>query len=173
MNNMTKLIITADIHGNYGSWLTIQNLLKPSDKLAIAGDLFDTRFGNYSSPDFQPESIKNSLDTFEHQYYYAYGNCDSPSFFPGFDATSEFNIFNKQILLHHGHRPYKYSTKIDIVIQGHTHIFSLKKKDEQIFINPGSITCPRNSIYTYGMIDKASANIIELKTGNKLATIKI
>jgi len=171
MNNMTKLIITADIHGNYGSWLTIQNLIESDDRLVIAGDLFDTKFGNYSNPDFQPELIKSDLKTFKNEYYYVYGNCDMPSFSPGFDETQSFSIFNKFFFLCHGHRPYKYSTDIDIVIQGHTHICSLYQKDTQIFINPGSITSPRNGIYTYGMIDKTSANIIELKTGEKLATI--
>ena len=52
---MNKLIVTADVHGSFGSWLTLKQLMKPGDKLVIAGDLFDTRYGNYSNPDFQPE----------------------------------------------------------------------------------------------------------------------
>ena len=67
---MGKLIVTADIHGSYTSWLTMKNLLKPSDKLAVAGDLFDTKYGNFSNTDFQPESIKNDLKTFKHPFYY-------------------------------------------------------------------------------------------------------
>ncbi|MCD4722309.1 MAG: YfcE family phosphodiesterase [Desulfobacula sp.] len=168
---MEKLIVTADIHGSYTSWLTMKNLLKPSDKLAIAGDLFDTKYGNFSNADFQPQSIKNDLNTFKHHFYYVYGNCDTPSFFPGFDTTMEFDVFNKRILLSHGHRPFTYSANIDIIIQGHTHICFLEKKDSHIFMNPGSITCPRNGVYTYGVIENSSASLIELKTGNKLITI--
>ncbi|MBU8912210.1 MAG: YfcE family phosphodiesterase [Desulfobacterales bacterium] len=168
---MNKLIVTADIHGSYSSWLTMKNLLKPSDKLAIAGDLFDTRYGNYSNTNFQPESIKNDLKTFKHHFYYVYGNCDVPSFFPGFDKIMEFRAFNKQILLSHGHRPFTCSANIDIIIQGHTHNCFLEKKDGQIFMNPGSITSPRNGVYSYGVIEKDSASLIELKTGNKLITM--
>ena len=171
MNPMGKLIVTADIHGSYNSWLTMKNLLKPSDKLAIAGDLFDTKYGNFSNTDFQPESIKNDLNTLKQHFYYVYGNCDTPAFFPGFNTLMEFNAFNKKLLLSHGHRPFTYSSNIDVIIQGHTHLCLLKKKDGQIFMNPGSITCPRNGIYTYGVIKSNSASLIELKTGNRLVTI--
>ncbi len=58
---MSKLIVTADIHGSYSSWLTIKALLSSNDKLVIAGDLFDTKYGNFSNADFQPESIKKDL----------------------------------------------------------------------------------------------------------------
>jgi len=168
---MAKLIITADIHGRYTSWLTIKTLLAPDDTLVVAGDLFDTKYGNYSNTDFQPESIKKELFTLKNRFYYVYGNCDTFSFFPGFDTTMEFSAFNKRIFLHHGHLPYKYATNIDIIIQGHTHLCFLKKKDGHIFMNPGSITYPRNGIFTYGVIDNTSAHLIDLKTGNKLIRV--
>lgn len=169
---MSKIIVTADIHGSYSSWLTMKNLLGQKDQLVIAGDLFDTKYGNYSHINFKPEAIKQDLNSFQHSFYYIYGNCDVPSFFPGFDTKIEFKSFNKKIFLHHGHRPCKCSKDIDIIIQGHTHRCSLKKKEGQIFLNPGSITSPRNGINTYGIIDGTSINIVELKTGKKLITIK-
>lgn len=171
MNRMTRLIVTADIHGSYSSWLTIKNILKPSDKLVIAGDLFDTKYGNYSSTDFQPESIKKDLSTFKYPFYYVYGNCDTPPFFPGYNTTKQFTEFNKNILLYHGHQPPTFSKDVDIIIQGHTHLCFLEKKADLIFMNPGSITSSRNNMVTYGMIDNASANLIDLKTGNTLIRI--
>jgi len=169
---MEKLIVTADIHGSYTSWLTMKHILDPSDKLAVAGDLFDTKYGNLSDIDFRPDSIKKELKTFKHDFYYVYGNCDTTAFFPGFDTKKEFHLFNKKILLFHGHRTSNISDDIDIVIQGHTHLCHLEKKGNIIFMNPGSITCPRNGRYTYGLIENTSASLIELKTGNKLITIK-
>ncbi len=171
VNLMTKLIVTADIHGSYNSWLTIKNLLKPSDKLVIAGDLFDTKFGNFSNTDFQPDFIKKELKTLEHHFYYVYGNCDTPSFFPGFDTQIQFTVFNKNLFLSHGHQAFNCHKDIDIIIYGHTHIYFLEKKEAQIVMNPGSITCPRNGIDTYGVIEKTGASIIDLKTGNKLITM--
>lgn len=170
---MSKLIVTADIHGSYSAWLTIKDLLNVSDSLAVAGDLFDTRYGSYSNTDYSPESIKNELADFRHPLYYVYGNCDTPAFFPGFEAVMTFALFNKNIHLFHGHRPSFQSENFDIIIQGHTHLCSLKKKGRQIFMNPGSIACPRNQLFTYGMIDRTSAHLIDLKTGNKLITINL
>ncbi|NOX35793.1 MAG: YfcE family phosphodiesterase [Deltaproteobacteria bacterium] len=169
---MAKLIVTADIHGSYSSWLTVKTLLNRNDGLAIAGDLFDTKYGRYSNTDFQPQSIKNDLNAFKHHFYYVYGNCDTPSFFPGFEIKMEFTAFNKKILLYHGHRLCTFSEETDIIIQGHTHLCFLEKKDGRIFMNPGSITWPRNGVSTYGEIDKTSANLICLKTGEKLITIE-
>lgn len=169
---MTKIIVTADIHGSYNAWLTIKNLLAPSDTLAIAGDLFDTRFGNVSNPDFQPETIKSDLTRFEHATYYVYGNCDIPSFFPGFDMQMAFTEFGKNIFLCHGHYPFTSSENTDIIIQGHTHCCFLKKNGRHIVMNPGSITSPRNGMYTYGVIDKNGASLFEIKTGNKLTTME-
>jgi putative phosphoesterase len=168
---MAKLIITADIHGSQSCWLTLSNLLKPDDSLVIAGDFFDTKYGN-SNTDYSPETIKKDLKTFKNKLYYVYGNCDTPSFFPGFKNTLEFTVFKKNFFLYHGDRPCNYSKNIDIIIQGHTHLCSLKKKGSQIFMNPGSIACPRNGIYTYGLIDNTSASLIELKTGKRLITIE-
>jgi len=168
---MTKLIVTADIHGSYNSWLTIKRMLKPSDTLAIAGDLFDTRYGDVSDSDFQPETIKKDLNHFDHSFYYVYGNCDTPSFFPGFEIQMEFTAFRKNLFLSHGHHRFIHSENIDIIIQGHTHCCSLKKNGRHIFMNPGSITCPRNGMYTYGVIENNCASLIELKTGNKVTGI--
>ncbi len=170
---MSKLIITADIHGSLSSWLTIKTLLNHGDKLVIAGDLFDTKYGNSANADFQPESIKKDLKNFKHDFYYVYGNCDIPSFSPGFDTNIIFNIFNRQIFLYHGDRPQKYSSDMDIIIQGHTHIYSLIEKKGQILMNPGSITYPKRGVATYGVIDDACADIIELETREKLISIKI
>ncbi len=172
---MSKLIVTADVHGSYSSWLTIKALLSynDNDKLVIAGDLFDTRYGNFSNTDFQPESIKKELKKFNHDVYYVYGNCDVPSFFPGYKVKTAFNAFNRQVFLHHGHRSCKDFPGSDIIIQGHTHYYSLLKKHGQIVMNPGSITYPKSGTATYGVIDNNSAYIVELETGNRLISMEL
>ena len=168
---MTKLIVTADLHGRYSSWLTVKNLLSLNDKLAIAGDLFDTKYGDYSNPDFQPDSIRDELVSLEHSFYYVYGNCDSPAFCPGYPSAMIFTAFNKKIYLSHGHHLPATDENMDIIIQGHTHLYSLEKKGPHIFLNPGSTAYPRNGKFTYGVINKTSASIIDLKTDETLMCI--
>jgi predicted phosphodiesterase len=82
-------------------------------------------------------------------------------------------MFGKKIFLHHGHLPCQLSDDMDIIIQGHTHLCSLTKKNGRIFMNPGTISRPRNNIHTYGILDRARASLIEIKTGNILASLKL
>lgn len=168
---MSKLILTADVHGSFGSWLTLKSLLNKEDSLVVAGDLFDTRYGNYGHADYQPESIKKELKHFGHPFYYVYGNCDIPSFYPGAEFSLTFSGFNKKIFLHHGHCAPDLDGSEDIIIQGHTHLCFLEKKGRQIFMNPGSIACPRNGIFTYGIIDQKGICLKELKNSKTLIKI--
>ncbi|MCP3942893.1 MAG: YfcE family phosphodiesterase [Desulfobacteraceae bacterium] len=170
---MTRLFVTADVHGSLNTWMTIKQLMEPQDSLVIAGDLFDTRYGNYSHTDFQPELIKQELQNISKKIYYVYGNCDIPSFFPGYEPRLEFKSFKKKIFLHHGHGNETVPDNTDIVIYGHTHLCLLKKKENQIFMNPGTITNPRNQLFTYGIIDKFQIKILDLKTGNTLSAIDL
>ncbi len=169
---MKKLIVTADVHGSHSSWLTLKSLLNKGDKLMVAGDLFDIRYGNYTNLDFQPDTIKKELKHFTHDFYYTYGNCDTQAYFPGYGSTLETMIFDKKIFMHHGHRLIKFSADMDIIIQGHTHLCSLEQQGNQIFLNPGSINCPRNGLYTYATIDTAGVKLIELKTNKTLLSIQ-
>lgn len=166
---MAKLIVTADVHGSLASWLTLKSLLGPGDALIIAGDLFDTRYGNFSNSDFKPDQIKADLARFSNGFYYVYGNCDVPSFFPGFEFSLEIHLLNHHIFMVHGHGHCRLpNNKIDIVITGHTHRYHLQWDDGSVFMNPGSITYPKTGISTYGVIDDDKASIIDLETGNTL-----
>ncbi|MCF6246757.1 MAG: YfcE family phosphodiesterase [Desulfobacula sp.] len=170
---MPKLIITADIHGNYNSWIAIKALLNKNDSLVVAGDLFDTRYGNYTNPAFDPEAIKNDLNFFSQPFFYVYGNCDTPSFFPGFNKVLKFEANKKKICLCHGDSHFACNIDADVIIQGHTHVAVLERKKNRIFMNPGTITSPRNGLYTYGVIENDTACLIDLKTGNKLISLSL
>ncbi len=160
-----KFLITADIHGSINTWLTIQALMAKEDILVIAGDLFDTRYGRFEHPDFAPEAIRQDLSALPHKFYYVYGNCDIPSFFPGYDLSLLFAAGSKNIFLHHGHHPVTIPSKADIIIQGHTHTCSLEKIHNQVFMNPGSITRPKKGPATVGIIEDGSVRIMDLHTG--------
>lgn len=168
---MNKLIVTADIHGSTRTWLTLKELLNKADGLVVAGDLFDNRYGNYSDPDFKPDFIKEQVKALSHIFYYVYGNCDVPSFFPGYETHLTFSAFGKKIFLHHGHCPVSWPDDTDVVIQGHTHLSFLERDQNTIFLNPGSVSSPRNGLYTYGAIDQSGVSLVQLTTGKKIVSV--
>ncbi|MFO7753516.1 MAG: YfcE family phosphodiesterase [Desulfobacteraceae bacterium] len=171
---MKRLIVTADIHGSFSTWLTVKELIRKDDFLAVAGDLFDTKFGNRMDSDFQPEFIREDAASICDRLFYVYGNCDTESFFPKYTRHLEFSMFGRHILLTHGHR-FLPETSFDpgIIIQGHTHVPKLEKINGVVHMNPGSLKKPKNRIYTYGIIENGSAAIIDLKNNTALSRITI
>ncbi|SLM32685.1 putative phosphoesterase (metalloenzyme) [Desulfamplus magnetovallimortis] len=172
---MSKIVITADIHGSYSNWLAIKNILSPGDTLVVAGDLFSTRYPCHGSSDYQPEMIlKEVSNNFPYPFFYVYGNCDKSSFSPGYLDSMIFECMGYKILLHHGHqRLNELPFQSGIVVQGHTHVYALDKKKEITFINPGSLSAPRNGFYTYALIENNEAKIINIKAGEVIKSLML
>lgn len=164
---MNRLIISADIHGSLSSWIFLESLVGKTDGLAIAGDLFDTIYGNYSDPDYSPESIKKALAKFSRPFFYVWGNCDNANFYPGAAHSLEFRFNNLPVFMHHGHRhDIEVPAHARLVIQGHSHHAVLEKKERTVFFNPGSITVPRSGIATYGVLEENEIHLVAVATGD-------
>jgi len=173
---MNRLLVTADIHGSLGAWMTIKSFLKPGDGLAVAGDLFDTRYGMYGSPDFQPDTIREEIKKLKKPFFYVYGNCDVAGYCPGYKETLAFTVNGGShgIWMHHGHkRDLLFPKTPKIVIQGHTHLASLTESQGIIHLNPGSLSVPRNNLFTYGIIDAREVRLVDLKTGETMASVDL
>ncbi len=171
---MARLIVTADVHGSYGTWMLLKSLLKPGDTLVVAGDLFDTRYGRPGHPDYQPETIKKELPTLGNPLCYVYGNCDIPSFYPGYAFDLEFCHMGTKILLVHGHAPVSgIPSGTAMVIQGHTHVPRLERQENMVRFNPGSLAVPRTELYTYGIVENNRVSLMDLKKNRALACLDL
>ena len=168
---MERLLVFADIHGFFPAWLTVKALTGPGDAVAIAGDLFDTRYGSYNDPDFAPDQIRSTIADLDFKLFYIYGNCDVEGFCKGFSHELSFKAFNKTIFMHHGHQDtLRIPQGTNIIIQGHTHLPHLEKIKNCIHLNPGSIAVPRNDTPTFAVIDSNSVSLMAL-SGKKLASL--
>ena len=162
---MPRLIITADIHGSYRAWQTVIGLLTPEDTLVVAGDFFDTRYGHNSDKDFHPELIRTAFDHLENDTYYVYGNCDQPSFCPGYEFLDTFTFQGKKYMLTHGHYSLPDEEGVDVRIQGHTHRVVMEKKGDTLWINPGSIPLPRDTFRGVAIIDNQDISLVDIGKG--------
>ena len=81
------------------------------------------------------------------------GNCDYYSQLP---AEKELNICEVSVFMTHGHRYYVSSGLgdlideaerrfVSVVLFGHTHVPYMQKIDDIIYVNPGSLSQPRQS----------------------------
>ena len=167
---MKRLLVFSDLHGSFPAWLTVNALVCPGDAVAIAGDLFDTRYGSYNEPDFAPDQIRSTIAGLDFKFFYIYGNCDVEGFCKGFSHELRFKAFDKTIFMHHGHKHTLIPEGTDIVIQGHTHLPQLEKIQNCIHLNPGSIALPRNDTPTFAVIDSIGVSLMSL-SGKKLASL--
>ncbi len=98
-------------------------------------------------------------------FYIVAGNCDFNSMLP---SKKTVTINNTKIFITHGH----YMPSVDemikkaksegakICLSGHTHIAQEKYIDEVYYMNPGSISRPRDSKTSYGIIDITDKGIM-------------
>lgn len=150
-----KILFISDIHGVKTNLGHIKELDKQEnfDKIVVLGDLYY----NYRRVDEWLEIddlyVKNFLMSYKDKIICLRGNCDFDSDIFGLD----FPVCDNLALIHndsidiyctHGNE-YNYGQSEmfnrGVLVYGHEHCPYIKKKDEMIFINTGSISIPRNN----------------------------
>ena len=138
-----KVLIISDIHDDFESLkIAITNHPK-IDYLVLLGDL-----GYYN------DKVFDLLNLFKDIIISVKGNNDLYNDLIKFnndDYYQTISIDNKTWFLTHGHMYNEYNlpkVDFDIYLQGHTHRAKIEKKDK-LYLNPGSISLPRNGIKTY------------------------
>jgi len=142
-----KTMIISDIHGyskNLKKVIDIFNKLN-CKRLIVLGDIL--------TPGPNQEEVKKILVSMHSCMLCMKGNNDR-YIFPG---ELDFNIIDRylnlklddnNVYITHGDRYNKYNLELkegDILIQGHTHIASMYKENNKYFLNPGSISIPRDN----------------------------
>ena len=176
-----KYIVASDIHG---SVTFLEQLLKrfekeQADKLILLGDLYYHGPRNPLPEGYNPMEVAKTLNKVKEYIYVIKGNCDAEvdemiSEFT-FNQGLELTINNKNIYFTHGHKYNEDNIKenTDILIFGHFHTGFIKEKNNQIFINVGSITLPKNNTaHSYLVIDNNNLILKDLE-GNLIDSIKI
>lgn len=142
-----KTMIISDIHGyskNLKKILTIFNKEK-CQRLIILGDLL--------LPGSDYEEVKQLLNNFRFSLLCMKGNNDN-YIFPGemdfniIDGYLNIKLDNNNTYITHGHRYNRHNMVLkdgDIFIQGHTHISTMYKDNNKYYLNPGSISLPRDN----------------------------
>lgn len=155
-----KILFISDIHGIAYNLKYIENKIQTEkiDKLICLGDLYYA--GPTYSGDYKIESniVHNFLTKYKNKLICMKGNCDSSvdikaSDFPICDGISLINVDDIDIYLTHGN---EYSIEknrkfncVGVLVYGHEHIPYIKKKDDMVYINVGSISLPKSGIATY------------------------
>lgn len=158
-----KSLVISDIHGSFAYASMIPDIMKSesAERLILLGDLYYHGPRNPLTENYDPMKVSQLLNQYKDIITWIRGNCDAEVD----EMISEFKVSehlliehaNKKIFLTHGH---KYNIDnypnedFDIMMYGHFHTHFIKKQDNKIFVNPGSITLPKNgTAHSYAIMD--------------------
>lgn len=176
-----KIMFISDIHGIKTNLEKIrQKFLEFNcNKLVVLGDLYYIGPRNKMKDGYDIQYVKEFLESFKDKLICIRGNCDSEvdimvSDFPIINELSMISIDEYDIYLTHGHiyNENNWNIENSILIYGHFHIPFIKEKDNKLFINPGSISLPKdNNNPTYLIYDNNKFTIYDIN--DKIVAQKI
>ena len=156
-----KWFIASDLHGSeYYTKLMIEAFeSEKADRILLLGDVLYHGPRNDLPRDYSPKAVIEILNKYADKILCVRGNCDTEvdQMVLSFPIMADYAaICEKNTLIYatHGHKfnlenmpPLKNG---DILLHGHTHIPACINKDDIVYINPGSVSIPKeNSHHGY------------------------
>lgn len=179
-----KLFFMSDIHGSlyYLNQAMERYDLDGGDYIVILGDILYHGARNPLPKEYNPKGIIELLNNYSDRIIAVRGNCDSEvdQMVLDFPIMADHSsiLYNKtRLFLSHGHI-YNEDNMVNLkensaFIYGHTHILRAEEKDGIFFINPGSISLPKeNNPHTYGLLENNTFRIKDLD-GNIIREIDL
>lgn len=152
-----KLMIASDIHGSafYCKQLLSAFKNEHADKILLLGDILYHGPRNDLPEGYAPKEVISMLNGIKEYIICVRGNCDTEVD----QMVLEFPVLSEQVFLCidkiemlavHGHKPFPPVKSGTVVLSGHTHVPKLEESDGVTYMNPGSVSIPKeNSHHGY------------------------
>lgn len=149
-----KWMIASDIHGS-AYWC--ERLLEcykneKADRLLLLGDILYHGPRNDLPREYAPKSVIAMLNALKSEIVSVRGNCDTEvdQMVLEFPVLADYALLEsngRMIYATHGHiyneeklPPLK---KGDVLLNGHTHVAAVREHEDYVYINPGSVSIPK------------------------------
>lgn len=148
-----KLLIASDLHGSAFWTGRLIEKLKGDDyqALVLLGDILYHGPRNDLPEDYNPKAVIAMLSALTLPVVAVRGNCEAEvdQMVLPFNVSSDYGLIydsarNLVMHLFHGHREAPKARAGEVVLSGHTHVPVMEEKGGVIFINPGSVSIPKN-----------------------------
>lgn len=156
-----KLMIASDIHGSgyYCEKMIEAYQKEKADKLLLLGDILYHGPRNDLPRDYNPKQVITMLNGMAEELICVRGNCDTEvdQMVLDFPIMAEYCILyvnQHMIFAIHGHKFNEENPPLlkkgDILLNGHTHVPKCESYENFIYMNPGSVSIPKeNSAHGY------------------------
>lgn len=160
-----KLMIASDIHGSsyYCRKMIEAYRQEKADRLLLLGDLLYHGPRNDLPRDYNPKEVISMLNAIKNELLCVRGNCDTEvdQMVLDFPILAEYCLLEldgRTIFATHGHNFNPDNLPMlkegDILLNGHTHIPANQNMGNYTYMNPGSISIPKEgSAHGYMIYD--------------------
>ncbi|MBE6794122.1 MAG: phosphodiesterase [Ruminococcaceae bacterium] len=160
-----KWFIASDIHGSayYCEKLIEAFEKEKADKILLLGDILYHGPRNDLPKDYNPKKVIAMLNNLKSFILAVRGNCDTEvdQMVLEFPILADYAVITagkRLIYATHGHNHNNSAlpplTNKDILLHGHTHVPVCEIYDTHTYINPGSVSIPKeNSPHSYMVFD--------------------
>ena len=145
-----KLLIASDIHGSAQYCRQLINAIKKEEatKVLLLGDLLYHGPRNNLPAEYSPKDVATMLNGIKEKLLCVRGNCDTEVDqmmleFPVLSDSALVYFNGITIYASHGHHDFPALQSGDVVVSGHTHVPVNYVKDGVRYINPGSVSIPK------------------------------
>ena len=160
-----KYMFASDVHGSayYCRKMLEAYKNEQAERLVLLGDLLYHGPRNDLPRDYAPKEVIAMLNEKKDEIYAVRGNCEAEvdQMVLEFPVLADYCVLvleGKTFFATHGHvfhtgnlPPIK---KGDILIHGHTHVLKAEDMGDYIWLNPGSVSIPKEgNPPTYGIFD--------------------
>ena len=152
-----KLLIASDIHGSafYCKRLIEAFKNEHADKILLLGDILYHGPRNDLPEGYAPKEVISMLNNIKEYIICVRGNCDTEVDqmvleFPVLSEQAYLCMDDVEMLAVHGHKPFPPVKCKTIILSGHTHVPKLEETNGVTYMNPGSVSIPKeNSHHGY------------------------
>lgn len=149
-----KFLIASDIHGSayYCDLLLKAIETEKADRVLILGDILYHGPRNDLPECYAPKKVIEMLNPLKDKLLCVRGNCDTEVDqmvldFPILADYSVIPVGDRLIYATHGHNFNENNlppiSKGDILLNGHTHVSKCVEHSDFIYMNPGSVSIPK------------------------------
>ncbi len=150
-----KYLIASDLHGSmkYCSSLLDRFGDECADKIIFLGDVLYHGPRNDLPDGYAPKEVASALNGIAGKIVCVRGNCDCEvdQMVLDFPVLAEYGVLllnGKNVWITHGHKFNKQTplpfAKGDILLHGHTHVPIKEDCGDFVYLNPGSLSIPKN-----------------------------
>ena len=150
-----KILIASDIHGSakYCRKLLERYEEEKAGRLLLLGDLLYHGPRNDLPEEYEPKQVIGVLNALKDEIFCVRGNCEAEVdqmvfSFPVMADYALMPLGERMVFITHGHVYNKENLPPmkagDILLHGHTHVPACEETGGIVYMNPGSVSIPKN-----------------------------